>query len=388
MSETLLDVTVLGVGITLALLFALAVKRFNARKAGLLCRRLFKALWLPLGIVTSLAIWAGVYHCFPHYDPVRLEAWNKVEPRITQTHQETKREADKTTAKVKAFFAERKRYARSFASELLSLGGKWAYLKGYFSEGSHELYVQECFSRNIFSGDQLKTLIESEVASYVSEIQGRENQLLVAIRADLESSELAAPQYLPALGSEEQFRREYEAMIAEVLPVLSKDLGMTVTREVASMVGSEIATTLLTEIGVSVASELGISGGVLTLTATSAVFTLGIGILVDMILDWAIRQAGYDPEGQIAAKVVESLDQLERIILEGGSKTKQRYEDAQSDWTWSLPWSDSKAGSTELQTIESGGGLGLNHQLHHINDIRSRLREEALKGLILKGGAQ
>jgi hypothetical protein len=352
----------------------------------------FSSLMRTLGVACGLAAVAIGYQFLPHYDPVRLEAWNKVEPRINQTNEETKTEAEKSTAKIQEFFASRKQNARAFATELLSLQGKWAFVKGYFSQGSHEQYIEECFERNVFSTDELKSLIESSVSGYVSEIQGRENQLLVAIRADLEGSELAAPKYLPALGSEDQFRREYAVMLERVLPLLSKDMGITVTREIVSFVGSEIAATLLLEIGTSLATELGVSGGILGAGASSGAVTFGVGliagILVDMALDWVIRQAGYDPEGEIAVKVIASLDQLERTILEGDKKTRERYDTANWDSTWSWSSSDRESASAQAKALESGGGLGLKQQLHHINEIRSRLRHEALKGLILTGGVQ
>jgi hypothetical protein len=352
----------------------------------------FSSLLRTLGVVSGLAAAAIGYQFLPHYDPVRLEAWSKIEPRINQTNDETRTEAEKSTAKIKEFFAARKQNARGFATELLSFSGKWAFVKGYFSEGSHEHYIEECFERNIFSADELKSLIESSVSGYISEVQGRENQLLVAIRADLEASELATPKYLPALGNEAQFRREYEAMLERVLPLLSKDMGITVTREIVSFVGSEIAATLLLEIGASLATELGISGGILGAGASSGAVTFGVGlvagILVDMALDWIIRQAGYDPEGEIAVKVVASLDQLERTILDGDKKTRERYDTANWDSTWSWSSSDRESASAQAKAIEAGGGLGLEHQLRHINEIRSKLRNEALKGLILTGGAQ
>ena len=354
-------------------------------------RAAFRSLWTTLGVISGLAAAAVGYNFLPHYDPVRVKAWDAVTPRLQDTAERTAKDVDASTEHVKEFFAQRKEGARNFATDVLSLSGKWAYVKDFFDEGSHERYLEECFERNIFSSEELKMLIESAVAQYVSELQGRENQLLVAIRADLEGSELAGPEYLPALRNESEFRREYEAMLAKVIPIVTKDMGMTVTREVASFVGAEIAAQLLVEIGASLATELGISGGILGAGASSGVVTFGVGlvagILVDMALDWVIRQAGYDPEGEIAAKVIESLDHLERLILEGDLKTKERY--ASAKWrTWSFSSSDRQAARAEVGSIESGGGLGLTHKLKHINEVRSRLREEALKSLILKGNAQ
>lgn len=350
-----------------------------------------QSLWMTLGVISGLAVVAVGYQFMPHHDPVRVKAWDKIKPRLEQTDKATQKEVTASTAQVQQFFAQRKPFARRFAADCLSLSGKWAYLKGCFSAGSHQRHLEECFERNIFGSGELKAIIKSAVSRYVSEIQGQENQLLVAIRVDLEGSELADPKYLPALGSESEFRREYDAMLEKVIPILTKDLGMTVTREVVAFIGAEIATQLLMEIGVSLATELGISGGILGTGAYSGTFTFGVGlvagILVDMTLDWVIRQAGYDPEGEIAAKVLVTLERLERLVLEGDQQTKERY--ASAKWkTWSLSASGRQAAWAEVRSIESSGGLGLNHQLNRINEVRSRLREEALKGLILKGNTQ
>ena len=160
----------------------------------------FQSLWLTLGVISGLAAVAVGYQFLPQDDPVRREAWNKVEPRLHETDEATRNEVNTSTEQVKQFFAERKQNARSFAADVLSLSGKWAYLKGYFQEGNHERYLEECFERNLFSSAELKALLESAVSRYVSEIQGRENRLLVAIRADLEGSELAAPPVPPRPG--------------------------------------------------------------------------------------------------------------------------------------------------------------------------------------------
>ncbi|QEH36595.1 hypothetical protein OJF2_51790 [Aquisphaera giovannonii] len=355
-------------------------------------RRRLKVLLSSLGVITGMALAAAAYHWLPSWDPIRLMAWYKVQPRIKQANEESKGETERSTKQITEFFRQRKQNARAFAADVLCFSGKWAYVKDFVYGGSHEKYLEECFERNLFTSDELKAVIESAVKSHVSEVQGRENQLLVAIRADLAGDAIASPSYLPSLGDEARFRREYEAMLERALPILRKDMGVTVTREVVSFIGAEIAANLITELGTSLAVELGVSGGILGAGASSSVFTFGIGIVagivVDMALDWVIRQAGYDPEGEIAAKVEQSLNHLEGLILHGDSKTNERYRSAKWYSSWALS-SESRAKSREeAQTIEASGGLGLVHQLNRINDIRSRLRDEALKGLILKGGVQ
>jgi hypothetical protein len=355
-------------------------------------RAMTVALWATLGIMPGFVLATAGYHYWTRYDPVRAAAWEQVKPQIDQTKRESDHEADTATEPIKEFFAGRKQNARAFAAEVLSIGGKWAYVKGCFQEGSHAKYIEKSFERNMFATNELKQVIESTVASYVSEIQGRENQLLVAIRADLDGNALASPAYLPALGNDPDFRREYEAMLQKVVPILTKDLGVNVTSEVVSWIAGDIATALLLEVGASLATELGISSSVLGAGAYAGVFTAGVtfiaALLVDMALDWVIRQAGYDPEGEVAAKVTQSLDRLERVILEGDPKTLERYEQAKFFASWSFTSSGRDSASAEVQSIESSGRLGLNRQLRHINDLRARLREQALQSLILEGSAQ
>ncbi len=351
----------------------------------------FRSLWLTLGVLTGMAASGAALHYLTHYDPVRAEAWRKVTPRLEQVDEETKEESLRSAEQVAEFFAERRLGARAFAADVLGLSGKWAFLKGYFDSTSHQQYLEECFERNLFRSDELKTVIESAVARYVSELQGRENQLLVDIQADLRDGDMSAPDRLPALNSEAEFRRQYDAMLERVLPIVSQDIGMTVTREVVAFVGSEIAAHVLMDLGVSLAARLGVSGGILGAGAYSGVATFGVGLvaglLVDMALDWVIRQAGYDPEGEVAAKVEQSLHQLESMILDGDKAAHKEYDDARWNEWWSWSTEDREAARSKAEAIESGGSLGLRHQLQRLNELRSRLREAALRGLILEGGA-
>src|SRR4051812_24809797 len=94
-----------------------------------------RAVLSTLGILTGLAISTAIYYC-TRYDPVRLAAWEKVSPRIVQVDEESKQDVDRTVAQIKEFFAERRRGSRAFASDVLSLGGKWAYVKDYYDAGS------------------------------------------------------------------------------------------------------------------------------------------------------------------------------------------------------------------------------------------------------------
>lgn len=369
-----------------------------------------RAVLSTLGIVTGLAVSTAIYYC-TRYDPVRYAAWEQqVKPRLNRVEEQSREDVRQSVEQVRAFFAERRQGARGFASDVLSLGGKWAYVKDFYDAGAHDRFIEESFVRNIFSPDELRTVVDSAVSSCVSKLQGRENQLLVDIRADLSDGELASPDRLPALLDEVAFRQQYEAMLDQVMPIVSRDLGYTVTREMVAFVGSEIATQILAEIATTIAVRLGISGGILGTGAYSGAVTFGagliVGILVDMALDWAIRQAGYDPEGEIAAKVCESLNHLEQLVIDGAiaavpaANGSCHFPEANWDRLCSDPigeiqdvsgraWDSAKSAWNGMGWSRDATDYpGMRGQLEKLDEARSRLRKEALRAMILEGGSR
>jgi hypothetical protein len=316
---------------------------------------------------------------------------------------------------VEQFFAERKLRAGDFAADVLSLSGKWEYVKGSLGAGDHRKYLEESFSRHVFRPEELKAAVESAVGRYLSESEGREARLLLEIRADLADGELAAPEYLPALASESEFREQFDAVLQAVIPVVAADLGADVAKELASMLAMQIAGRIVSEIGATLATELGLSGGILGTGATSGTVTVGFSlaaaVLVDQATGWAARQAGYDPEGEVAARVVAALSDLERKILDGPTAADfpdydpyySPFNDPQFDglkpWRGMdpLPEAELKAlydrywAAVDRQKAASAahhepGTLGLRHKVKALDEARSRLSEAALRKLILEGG--
>jgi len=296
----------------------------------------------------------------PHTDPVRQAAWDRITPRLAGVEQTSQQAGDKYAERVKSFFADRKQAARGFAEGVLSLSGKWAFVKSklpWTDADGHNRFLRESFERLVFSGEDLKELIESAVRGYVSELEGIESTLLVDIRADLSEGDLAPRDLLPVLDSDARFQSAYAQMVERVLAVIEFDMGVTVAREVASFVVSDIAANISLRILAEITAQLGLSGGILGSGAALSVETLGMGLiaglLVDKLIDFVMHQAGYDPEGEVAVKVCEALDQVQALLLVG---------DAQS------------------------GTPGLIGELRKLQQARSRLCNEALKKLILEGG--
>ena len=174
--------------------------------------------------------------------------------------------------RVKEFFAEKRGRARDFAEDVLGWSGKWAFVKGKMlrDDGKgHQVFLRQAFERHFFTARDLQELMQSVITSHVSDLEGRENALLVAIRADLSEQDLPALRALSALKSDESFQKEYRKMLDQVVPVVSRDLKITIGREAVVWVGSDIAAAVTVRVASAVAVRLGVSSGILGTGAAS-----------------------------------------------------------------------------------------------------------------------
>jgi hypothetical protein len=319
-----------------------------------------QAILIALGCLMGIILYAVMRNSSP-YPPERMAAWEKITPRLQAAHQAGERTAQQHSDLVHQFFAERSKRATAFAEEVLSLGGKWEYVKsavGISDADAHRRYLHERFEEMVISASELEDLLHSVVTGCVQDLQGIENDLLVQIRADLGNSDLAQTPGGTMLQTEEAFRQQYGRSLEQVAVLVGQDVTVQVAREAASMVAGDIATTLAVSLMTACAERLGISAGVLGTGMASGAATLGLGIaasfLVDALLDQMLAWAGYDPTGNIAQKVCETLKRCEDLLLEGDPNG-------------------------------AAGNVGLRRELQRLHESRYQLREKALKALILEG---
>ena len=77
---------------------------------------------------------------------------------------------------------------------------------------------------------------------------------------------------------------------------------------------------------------------------------------------------------------------FEELLLGGDRQAVRTYETLrrlQNDDVFPFVRNECRRAADRMET---GGYLGLSHELKRLQEARSRLREEALKTLILKGG--
>jgi hypothetical protein len=254
-------------------------------------------------------------------------------------------------------FSRARRGADTFAVEALSWRGKWALVKGKLHIGKEDAqakFLGDAFTKHVLNGDDLKVALETAVHGYISDLDLVQNELLVRLRADLADSELGRSGKLPYLESDKSFLAEFQKLTKAVLPALKIDLNMELLRQSSGFAAMDLATPIVVRIVGVVAAELGLEAGILGTGAVSGFATLGIGLVVGVIADqviaWALKAAGYDPAKEIAEKVRSTLDQLERLMIDG---TKEK--------------------------------PGLRQELEKVGKARSRIQEAVVNKLLLEG---
>jgi len=329
----------------------------------------------------------------PPVEPARLQAWNKISSRLRQA-QRSSSEGAQQLQYVREFFAEKRQRSRGFADDVLGWGGKWAFVKGKVlgDEGkAHQLFMRQAFERHFFTAHDLQELMESVITAHLSELEGEENALLVAIRADLSEQDLPALKALSALKSDEAFCEQYRKLLDQVAPIVSRDMKVTIGREAVIWVGSDIAAVVTVRVASAVAVRLGVSGGILGTGAASGVATLGVGVAVGFVVDgaadWVMRKAGYDPSGEIAGKVSDALIGIEKLLLDGDPGAYQTYQKLLHLQDRDPVYFVRDECRRAANSIDAGGALGLRHELNRLRTLRIRLCEAALKKLVLEGGA-
>lgn len=319
----------------------------------------------------------------------RQKAWHKIEPRIDEADRADLAALELQLATIDEFFHERRAGTKPFAEAVLSLRGKWVFVKSRLpsaDDGAHLRFLEENFEKNVFTIADLKQTIESTIRGYVSRVQGIENKLLVDVRADLSERELAvAGAPLIAL-PEQEFRRRFDLLLQNVATAVSRDSQFAASREVVSFVSGEVAAQIAVRVATAVAARLGISAGVLGTGAAAGWATFGVGLVAAVVIDVAIdrvtKAAGYDPVERVATKVDEVLEQVRQLILAGDPEAwavlaKLRTM-AENDPDPNVRAESGRA----VESIEAGGSLGLRRELRQLHDSRAKLRREALRRLV------
>ena len=291
-------------------------------------------LWLTIGVLVGVTLLTSVRWHMPPAAPsstpqadqqhLREQAWERIQPRLHAADNATQTLANQCVTEVEQFFAQRKAGVQGFAETLLSWQSKWALLKSKLPAADregHRKFIDEQFAQYIFMGDDLHKVITQAVSDYLHGIEGIENTLLVAIRADLADFPPAA---LAGLDSDVIFQSEYARLLATVERSVRTDLTVDVVRESSSLVAGELAAIVTMQVATTGVKRLGISAGILGTGVASSTATFGIGLVVSVAMDTItdrVMHWYYNPAEKIATQVVQTLDRMQLLLIQGDAQT-------------------------------------------------------------------
>lgn len=318
---------------------------------------------------------------------LRKQAWERIKGRLDEADKASAAEINKRLGVFSDFMRERRAGTVAFAKAVLSLRGKWEFIKAklpFTDEEDHRNHLRSEFEKHVFSSSELKTEIERVVSSYVSNVEGIENELLVAIRADVDN--FAKEKAVSLVDGEVAFKSQFREAVNEVTPVVAQEL----RKDLAIIVGSEIAMRIASRVAIAVCTRLGVSAGILTAGTLGSWKTFGLSIVAAVILDEGIdlllRLAGDEPEREVAQKVNTILEGIEANIVHGYPGAHQALNHLREKQTADPEPDVQKESRLSADSIEMSGNLGLGRELYQLNKVRATVRREALRKVILEVG--
>ena len=196
-----------------------------------------------------------------------------------------------------SFIASRKTGASPFATEVVSLYGKWRVVKSFLPftpKDDHRHYVDGLFTRHIFSIAEIAAAMRLAIEGSIKDLEGIENELAVALRQEMLGRSLK-PDEIPIAA--EHFRKAIDQMVKASQFDAAKTVGNLIVSEVAAQAATQVVL------------RLGISSGILATGAASSWWSLGggllAGIIADMVWGWFDN-----PRGDIERELHKALDQL------------------------------------------------------------------------------
>lgn len=236
------------------------------------------------------------------------EAFRKAEPHIKAADEQSLDGIPAAVAIVNDFFTSAKSHTRAFARDALGLYSKIAWARG-----KHDKYLAARFRENVFAPEDIEATVTKAVASYLDDVEGIENQMLVNIRLDVANLPVGA-----SIGrmSVDEFREAFRGMTKEISSHTAWNVGSDVGKEFAAQIAGQVL--------VRAAARLGVSGGILAAGATTSWATFGVGVAVALVIDLmvsAIWDWVEDPRGQLADQMNIKLEEIRHMIVDGDTET-------------------------------------------------------------------
>jgi len=236
------------------------------------------------------------------------QAFLKAQPHIDTADVQSLDGIPTAIAIVNDFFETAKSRTRRFAGDALGLYSKIAWVRG-----KHDKYLARKFRERVFAPEEIEAAVTKAVATYLDDVEGIENQMLVNIRLDIAGLPSAAA---VSRMSVDEFQNAFRH--------LREDISSRTAWNIGSDVGKELAAQIAGQVLVRAAVRLGVSGGILSAGAGAGWVTAGIGFAVAIVIDLMVSSIWdwvEDPKGQLADEMNEKLEEIRDMIVEGDQET-------------------------------------------------------------------
>lgn len=261
---------------------------------------------------------------------------SSVRPYVNEADKRSYEAVDESLEEINAFFAQAKKNARPFADAAIGWESKLWLMVDYvlpsnadsvlplrndvfifptigpakrIGDTRHGKYIKAKFNEMIFSDEQLAKAVEDAVAGFFQRLESIDSKMLVDIRADL-----------PNLAEGSALQIQEERLLLETYRETIEKVRKLSTNKNIGEIGAAVASEVL----VAVAVRLAVSLGILAAGAASSYFTLGVGIIVAIIVDYLVTKIWdwyADPKGTLAAEIVGGLDHIQTLLIDGAPAT-------------------------------------------------------------------
>jgi hypothetical protein len=283
--------------------------------------------WSVESVATSFDSGAAAGQTAPSASPPqklsRQERAAKVEARLAEADKASAAAVQKSLGRIHDLMARNKPGATAFARDMLGLEGKARAVIAVlpFTDGDgYTQFVRQAFSSKVLDAGDFSREVDAAVRGFLAELAGIENQMLVAMRLDVGDDELALNIPPPTLDGGASYRDALDRLLAHTASDAVDDALILAIRGAVAWV----AAGALTEPLLDLIDQLGlIPSDWLDTGFARLVAGCVIGYVADRLTADAIQAIGHDPEAAVAGKVSESMDALERRVIEGDGADSQ-----------------------------------------------------------------
>jgi hypothetical protein len=352
-------------------------KQTNNKRQNGLCY----AVWLVLLAVGLGFVWSAaniklkevnhVAEAKPSAAIVELFLQEELPPQLRTYAEKNRQAAERALQKTDEHFLVYRNGVPKFSRELTGLRTRFRLINRLRSDkwdswwyGRHHShraldFVEEIFSQNVVSQNQLQADLESVIVQYQNDLEANRNQFLFGLEQSIRSSELMAACELNT-ASQTELNESIQGAINDLISEMGAD---SVSVMVLSNLGGEVAAFAGTRIIISGLSYLGsvaVASGGSTLTGATAgsgggtlispglgtVIGFGVGIVAGVAVDWYLTDQFRE---DINLQTETFLEQMQNLTLHGNGDSWMGLENLLNDSALLAQQSAAQAVATTLR---------------------------------------